>query len=1062
MKIWFKALGVALASTLLLAAAPAPVYENSGRNPDPIMIDAEVFINTGTFTIGSEAGIFFRDYRNPVMPFETQNTLYYTNTYLMSAVPGFNLQYIDDLGIRRRAAQIYNSPGATISGEFANMSINMSLTGWPNDLFPMYGGYVSLNATNIVNRGTIEGFYAGSIEIRGDNVDLSFSKIGSTPLEFSTFRTLTNLPDPTRYQPSVGIDEESFSPETDVRDRWWRYGFSAFDPFTFAVESVDSDGITNLTVNTGGFYIYTRVVENATPDATDPPFSSLTLRNPAVFVWADQPSSTNKQFEIVFVDNADTNVVIDVSWANGPSRDFPAKTAYVRFTSIQPDLVRQGVSTVATQFVLGDNFGSSPLTELLLNGFTLNSQSPTNLYAFRAYPPRFNPDIPIGSLTPNATFSPSLFTTWIDEAFPDGMEMTNVVTTNLYVTWSGELMRFPSQSLSDITFIPIGDIAGITLFDLIAPTPVPGSSITNIAGRVAIDAKQLDLRNTRIQGQGSVSIRADNLKSSRGAVIDAPILNYDLGSTNGPLEIRDLAKGSVSRFGGSFAIYSTTLTNSFDLSVTNGGGTEIDLDGDGTPDGCDTDGDGVIDVEGPCDAGTEETTTYTAIYHVMVIRNSLDTARQTLVNDLTLRSSTVDIYDELLVDGRFSSTAENLSLNGQLVLSGMGDLTSAALPNLVNLTNSGTLTVPSFFGLGISPGSPLQSIDNSGLVRATGINLRSDGFNLSGVLFAEGGNLLVTANEFISDGGAVESVRNVFLTANDADLTGLAGFAGGAFTLNVPGSIRDGGMDFPSYIMASYGINLVTKPATGDLLGTTLDLSAPEFTEALSFWAAEDMGATRTGYTDNAALGALVLNVSFGGAVSFAPVDAKNAIYVETLILGDEILVDLENSLILFEGMTLYYAGTSENVDPASLDGFVTAGGGTLRWVRDGNSGVPEADWVEVPGGDGRVLRVPRSLRFSTSIDSDGDGIPNALDPSPFDLVVISQVGLVDGSTIEVQWNAAPGQTYEVQSTRALVSAQWEPVKTIQNTSHATQRLSVRDPVDPDEPLKAYRVVVKP
>ncbi len=47
----------------------------------------------------------------------------------------------------------------------------------------------------------------------------------------------------------------------------------------------------------------------------------------------------------------------------------------------------------------------------------------------------------------------------------------------------------------------------------------------------------------------------------------------------------------------------------------------------------------------------------------------------------------------------------------------------------------------------------------------------------------------------------------------------------------------------------------------------------------------------------------------------------KNAIYVDLLELSDTMMADLENTLVLGEGMTLYYATTSENVDPASLDG---------------------------------------------------------------------------------------------------------------------------------------------
>lgn len=122
---------------------------------------------------------------------------------------------------------------------------------------------------------------------------------------------------------------------------------------------------------------------------------------------------------------------------------------------------------------------------------------------------------------------------------------------------------------------------------------------------------------------------------------------------------------------------------------------------------------------------------------------------------------------------------------------------------------------------------------------------------------------------------------------------------------------------------------------------------------------------------------------------------------------------------MLNEGLTLYYASTSDNVDPADLDGYVTSGGGVLRWVRDG-SGQESVALVTVTLGDGSSVRVPRGLRESMTIDSDGDGVVNGLDSSPFDLVVVSHVSIVSTTPphFRVEWVGAPGQRYEVQSTR--------------------------------------------
>jgi hypothetical protein len=230
MKTLLGLVGGWLVGVAVALAAPASIYQNSGTNPDPIMIDATVFENTGVFNIGVPPDQIGNDYRNPVVPFETQNTLYYTNTGTMTAIPGFNLQYIDDLGNRKRAAQIYNGPGATIAGDFANLSVDIS--SYPDYGHPLYGGFLSFDATNIISRGSIAGFYAGAIEIRGDNVDLSGSKLGNGSLDFSTFSTFDFVPNDAAHTERTQLTPFGptfFDPETDVRDIWWRYGNSAGD-----------------------------------------------------------------------------------------------------------------------------------------------------------------------------------------------------------------------------------------------------------------------------------------------------------------------------------------------------------------------------------------------------------------------------------------------------------------------------------------------------------------------------------------------------------------------------------------------------------------------------------------------------------------------------------------------------------------------------------------------------------------------------------------------------------------------------------------------------------------
>ncbi|MCW5556721.1 MAG: hypothetical protein KIT22_02590, partial [Verrucomicrobiae bacterium] len=355
------------------------MFLNQGWLDQPTVIDATTFVNTGTILYGFtvEQDQAFQWDPDPVVPFETQNTLMYTNRGDIYAYPGIKFAYVDDFGSRAPSSSFYNGPGATINAEFFTRVFNPYV--------PLYGGHLTIEATNIVNRGTLQGSYAGDIQIHGVNVDLNSSRIGEGSISFSTYFA----------------GETNFFPETDLRDRWWRYSETGVNP-----NRLVSGSAQNFTVETPNFRIYTQVVDQ--PDDTGGPYQRLVLDNPLAFIAKMQPSETNQQFEIVFVSNPDPNVAIDVSWEPGFNPDYPAYTAYIRFKTESPDLLSQDGGTLVTQFVIADTYGSNPNEVLQLNLGTDSSQKPFNLEGYRAFAPPIFPEFPIGPVGPNTEFYPGL------------------------------------------------------------------------------------------------------------------------------------------------------------------------------------------------------------------------------------------------------------------------------------------------------------------------------------------------------------------------------------------------------------------------------------------------------------------------------------------------------------------------------------------------------------------------------------------------------------------------------------------------------------------------------
>ena len=129
----------------------------------------------------------------------------------------------------------------------------------------------------------------------------------------------------------------------------------------------------------------------------------------------------------------------------------------------------------------------------------------------------------------------------------------------------------------------------------------------------------------------------------------------------------------------------------------------------------------------------------------------------------------------------------------------------------------------------------------------------------------------------------------------------------------------------------SDGVNLPIKPTSGDLLGTTVIIQCPAGAEVDDVWAGTDLGAVAAGYSNNAALGHLVLS---GGDVNsafhFAAAGAQNALYVDQL----EFQGSTSNAaaLDIDPNMTIYFASALiGNTDiSGQLDG---ANGGRIRKV---------------------------------------------------------------------------------------------------------------------------------
>jgi hypothetical protein len=186
------------------------------------------------------------------------------------------------------------------------------------------------------------------------------------------------------------------------------------------------------------------------------------------------------------------------------------------------------------------------------------------------------------------------------------------------------------------------------------------------------------------------------------------------------------------------------------------------------------------------------------------------------------------------------------------------------------------------------------------------------------------------------------------------------------------------------------------------------------------------------GYSNNAALGRLILDGGTpGSSFIFSNAPAGNhALYVDYLELrGYMTNFDGSGNLpnLQFDpGMKIYYAQLIIN-GVSWAEKLNHKNGGGLNWVSS-YAGAFSSTNLIYPDGTTNLLN--QALVQSCTLDSNGNTIPNCLDPAP--VFVPSQIGLAAVLTntpqhgVVLSWNSIPHSTNSVFFKPSLTAANWQ------------------------------------
>ena len=633
--------------------------------------------------------------------------------------------------------------------------------------------------------------------------------------------------------------------------------------------------------------------------------------------------------------------------------------------------------------------------------------------------------------TPAGMPDSTVLTRFRPQEFTLGNNFNSAFSDNLYTSSSEGywLMHVHGARISNIV-----SRAGIS--DL--PTiDVPGSSKFNQPGSIFIVAtNNLNLANARIRGEGGIYMETKHLVSAENVSLDCQNLSFKLGSTNGLLIIEKMLPDYVERLGGTIETFSAAW-----------GGTQLDTE-----------------------------PTITLHNSLAALDANLSLTNEVKVYEATLTATNVILRDNMKIVDKLLVDSETLTVDGLLDFTvrdvedsyyntGQYFWNKDVTPSLTHFTNNGTILVGGVVNLGHDMDRGYEVLINNGTIEAYEVWLKSDSIEHTGHIKSQE-SIYMDAGSINFKEGFLSVTNSLFITADNIKYNKQTNRVTHHLVFDVANSIADVGDNSEVLIEVYEGIELKQKPKFGDLLGSKIRLVATNYVRQANYWPAEDRGATTAGYKNNSAIG----HLSLKHAKARFPDDSarilfkdrtseKHAIYVDYLEFEDYSQLEYDQDGLYFlktdKNFTIYFAAS--NLDEEKLDGDLN---GRLRWV-----GQYAGSLSSVPiyiKGLNRTVKINKALRFSKIIDSDDDGTANGYDISPVGDGVpnILNVHLEgdEAMSISIKWLVIPDSRYTIQYKDDMGETQWKTLKEFYYSDNEIKHMDFKDRISNKDKARYYRI----